>query len=60
MIRIEINVNNAAFADGNERPEVARILRNLADKIEQHSNPEILMDLNGNRCGYIEVHEEWE
>jgi len=53
MFRIEIYTDNAAF-DGCERAEVARILRTLAGKIEQYHDPEVLMDLNGNRCGHIE------
>ena len=55
MIRIEINTDNAAFEGDDGRAEVARILRNLADKIEQYHNPEVLMDVNGNRCGTLEM-----
>jgi hypothetical protein len=55
MIRIEINTDNAAFEGDDERLVVARILRDLADKIEQYHNPEVLMDLNGNRCGTLEL-----
>ena len=54
-ITIHIETDNAAFDDGYERPEVARILRDIADKIEQHLNPEVIRDVNGNRCGYIDV-----
>lgn len=55
MIRIEINTDNAAFDGSDERTEIARILKTLADKIEQHHNPEVIMDVNGNRCGSIKV-----
>lgn len=54
-ITIHIKTDNAAFVEFGERPEVARILREIADKIEQYHNPEVIMDINGNRCGHIDV-----
>ena len=56
-INITIETENAAFEDISERPEVARILRELADKIETYRNPSVIMDINGNRCGSFEVVE---
>ena len=64
MIHITIKTDNAAFSndDGDgkaEGPEVARILRYLADKIEDeadlsgYSAP--CLDVNGNKVGRIEA-----
>lgn len=53
MIRIKIKTENAAFQDGNKRCEVARILRNLADKIESGESPSKLLDINGNCVGTV-------
>jgi hypothetical protein len=57
---IRIDMDNAAF----EQPtyEVARILRNLADRVEKHSRfvPRqglTLRDVNGNVVGYCRVKE---
>lgn len=41
---------NAAFAH-NPRPEIARILRETADKIEQGRDVIALRDANGNTVG---------
>ena len=35
MLEVKMETGNAAFGDGNEGAEVARILREVADKIEQ-------------------------
>lgn len=49
---LEIDLRNAAFADENPALEVARILRNYADKIEARGlSASVLFDVNGNRCG---------
>tara|TARA_A100001391_G_scaffold204622_1_gene200962 strand:+ start:677 stop:883 length:207 start_codon:yes stop_codon:yes gene_type:complete len=37
MLEVKIETRNAAFAEGNEGAEAARILREVADKIEQES-----------------------
>ena len=57
---ITINCDNDAFRP--EGLEVARILREQADRIEQRisirgSDASILRDFNGNRCGEFEVME---
>jgi hypothetical protein len=52
--RITIETGNAAFADGNGLAEVARILRELAERIEDRACfPEVmrLYDVNGNHVG---------
>lgn len=62
--KIELEIDNAAFGphDGFvDGAEISRILRRLADKIEDrrlsncHDGP--LVDLNGNGVGYWEVRE---
>lgn len=53
QIIITINTENSAF-EGNEEHEVARILRNIADKIENGQQPRKPMDINGNSVGSIE------
>jgi hypothetical protein len=58
-LKIEIEMDNAAFEDGNGR-EAARILRDLADNIEPwqlaagEANPS-LRDANGNKVGTAKV-----
>lgn len=47
---IQIQMDNAAF-DDEPATELARILRKLAEKIEQGSDRENLRDHNGNRVG---------
>jgi hypothetical protein len=57
MITITIKTGNAAFEDG-EGYEVARILRELAERIEDqpnlHNTYIPLMDYNGNKVGEME------
>jgi hypothetical protein len=53
QIKITINTGNSAF-EGGEGYELARILRGLADKLENGSEPSKLMDINGNSVGTIE------
>jgi len=60
-IKIQINATNAAFED-NESFETARILRELADKIEGHPNfspghDQALRDLNGNEVGFFGIYQ---
>jgi hypothetical protein len=52
-IIIKIETVNAAF-EGAEGYEVARILRDLADKIEDNNQPSKVRDINGNTVGAIE------
>ena len=54
MLTIEIETGNAAFADGNEAAELARILREAAQRIEHGCTGFPLRDNNGNRVGYCE------
>jgi hypothetical protein len=52
MIKIEINTENAAF-DETPNIELARILREIADKVEAIEIPKNVRDINGNVCGTI-------
>lgn len=55
MLRLEIETGNAAFADGGQAAEVARILRQAASKIERGSHSGPLHDLNGNTVGRYDL-----
>lgn len=59
MLKIEIFNSGAAFDEPTE--EIARILRRLAEQIENRSAPEVLHDINGNRCGEVSLtpFEDW-
>lgn len=60
-IDITITCNNAAFGDesDNAGPEVARILRELADRAEcdqtLNDMPNSLRDINGNKVGTVGI-----
>ncbi len=54
MFTITINTENDAFQD-NKNAEIARILRDLAERIEAREIPVRLMDINGNACGTVTV-----
>ena len=51
MLKIEFETDNAAFFDGNATHETARILRNIADRIESGATEGGAHDFNGNRVG---------
>ncbi len=63
---IEVEMNNAAFAEdgpGAESYEAARILQVLAGRIEGHPHfsPGLtlaLHDINGNKVGRVDLHED--
>ena len=57
MLTIRIKTSNAAFQDGNREAEIARILRELAERIESDEYPAKLKDVNGNTVGTVEGHE---
>jgi len=61
MITIKINTENAAFTDDEGR-ETARILHNLADRIEDSQKLDerdgfLLRDINGNTVGDFDISE---
>lgn len=54
MLRIEIATDNAAF-EGNYTAEAARILREIAGRIERGSHSGPIRDANGNTVGRYEL-----
>lgn len=58
-LKIKITTGNAAFDDGNECAEVARILRELAVRVENCNDlyyaATVLRDVNGNSAGHMTV-----
>jgi len=53
-ITITINTENDAFWPDAD-VEVARILRAMADRLDQYGIPPVPRDINGNVCGTVEV-----
>jgi hypothetical protein len=53
IITITISTGGAAF-EVDKGAEVARVLRNLADKFEDGCEPSKTMDINGNAVGVVE------
>jgi len=55
-LTLSMSLDNAAFED-DPSFEITRILRDLADKIEQRGLQDemILWDLNGNRVGKVAI-----
>lgn len=53
MVTIKIETDNAAFEELHT--ETARILRVLADRIDDGETSGNLFDVNGNRVGCFEV-----
>ena len=49
-LSLDLNSSNAAFEESGEF-EVARILRDVADKIERGESDGRLRDVNGNNVG---------
>ena len=63
MLQVRMETIDAAFADGNEGAEAARILRKVADQIEQESklseSCRPLRDINGGcTIGYFKTWTE--
>lgn len=59
MIKLSIEVGNAAFEDDNKCYEVARILEDAADKVKNGRADFKLFDLNGNAVGLLEESAEF-
>jgi hypothetical protein len=53
-ITIKINTVNAAF-EGDPEAEVARILKDAANKIARGNTDFNLLDLNGNKVGTVKA-----
>lgn len=56
-ITIEITASGAAFEDNGDY-ELTRILRAMADRIEDRGIPPVPRDINGNVCGSVTTEME--
>ena len=54
QITIKLTCDNAAFLPETQ-PEIARILRKLAEEIEAGGEPDTIRDINGNVVGGLTV-----
>ena len=54
--KLVVNMDNAAFDRGDGR-ELARILREIANKVQDGKTDGRAMDVNGNKVGEWEVSE---
>ena len=57
---LNLACDNAAFDDGNCSAEIARILRDVADQIEEGilGKARDIRDINGNTVGQFELKQE--
>lgn len=55
MFTMRVETDNAAFRGGGRRRELARILRRVAERIEEGETEGTAVDVNGNSVGYWEV-----
>lgn len=51
MFVLQFETNNAAFEGEMLAAECARILRNLAQKVQAGQDSGSVVDVNGNKCG---------
>lgn len=58
MFKIEIETGNAAFEDDSRNYELARILRQIAERLENGENAGRVLDYNGNKVGAFEIEED--
>jgi hypothetical protein len=56
MFKIEIETGNAAFED-DRNMELARILRQIAERLENGEDAGRVLDINGNKVGSFEMEE---
>ena len=56
---IHVDMNNAAFEDNGLASELAKILRTLAERIEDGELPPLsLFDTNGNKVGVFDIDKD--
>jgi hypothetical protein len=53
MKNLKIEISHSGSAFDSPEIETARLLRQLADRIENNDLPHILRDSNGNKCGNV-------
>ena len=56
---LTITCDNAAFEDGGGETEVARILRETAERVEDGTRTGNLLDINGNVVGSYTFSQKW-
>jgi hypothetical protein len=56
--RVSIRTDNAAFEEGDRGAEVARILRDVADRLEDGFEAGSVRDINGNLVGGFDFHAD--
>jgi hypothetical protein len=61
-VTVRISLTNDAFQDGNSGSEAARILRDLADRIDgselTKNDCRFARDINGNRVGELKTSKQ--
>lgn len=57
MFKVEIETGNAAFED-DRNMELARILRQIAERLENGEDAGRVLDINGNKVGSFEMEED--
>jgi hypothetical protein len=55
MLKIEIDTDNAAFEYANGGPELSRLCRRIAERIERGETYGKILDINGNSVGSFEL-----
>lgn len=55
--RVLIGTDNAAFEEGDRGMEVARILRAVADRVEEGATVGQTRDVNGNEVGAFKYYD---
>lgn len=53
MFKMELDTSNDAFEGNNGKAEMARILRETAERIESGALQDYIRDVNGNRTGHF-------
>jgi hypothetical protein len=53
--KLTMKLTNAAFAGMNQPYEIARILREVAQKVENEEEISTILDINGNCVGKVEI-----
>ena len=51
MFKVSFKIGNDAFQNGDGREETARILRKIAEQVENGYDGKKIMDINGNTIG---------
>lgn len=60
-LKIEINLDNAAFDEPYLNSEVALILNKVANKLyNENEYPSVIRDSNGNKVGFVKLEEDEE